>query len=227
MTPLPSSPSLLLESGFVILAILLVGSFALVTRSKRAAAIGAAWLLATGILGATGWLADFSGMPPRVILLFAPTALCVVVLAFTKFGARFAALPLSLLIGFQGFRVLVELLIYGAVREGVAPPQLTWGGLNYDIVFAISALFIFPIAFRLPRWCLLAWNAAGVLFLVWVVGVAVLSMPTTWQRLTPDNVWVAWFPFVWLPSVIVVSALFGHLVIFRKLLGSKEQEEPS
>lgn len=220
MTPLPANPSALLLSGFVVLSILLVGSFGLVTRSKRAAVTGAGWLLLTGILGATGWLADFSGTPPRAILLFVATALCVIVLAFTKFGARFAALPLSLLIGFQGFRVLVELLIHGAVREGIAPPQLTWGGMNYDILFAISALVIFPIAFRLPRWCILTWNAIGVLFLVWVVGVAVLSMPTTWQKLTPDNVWVTWFPFVWLPTVLVVSALFGHLVIFRKVLGS-------
>ena len=86
------------------------------------------------------------------------------------------------------------------------------------IVFGVSALFLFPIAFRLPRWTLLVWNTAGVFSLVWVVGVAVLSMPTAYQKLTPDNTWVAFFPFVWLPSVIVVSAIFGHLTIYRKLI---------
>ncbi len=220
MEPLPANPSYLLQTGFVILAILLVTSFAYVSRSKRALAIGVGWLLLTGLLAGLGLLADFSSMPPRIVLLIFPATIMAIGLAFTRFGRRFAALPLSLLIGFQGFRVLVELLIYGAVREGVAPPQLTWGGLNYDVLFSISALLLFPVAFRLPRWCLLAWNTLGLLLLIWVAGVAFLSMPTPHQQLTPDNVWVAWFPFVWLPTVIVVSALFGHLVIYRKLLGA-------
>jgi len=224
MAALPADPSYLLQAGFVILAILLVTSFAYVSHSKRALAVGVGWLLLTGLLAGLGLLADFSSMPPSIVLLISPAAIMAIALAFTRFGRRFAALPLSLLIGFQGFRILVELLIHGAVREGIAPPQLTWGGFNYDILFAISALLLFPVAFRLPRWCLLAWNTLGLLFLFWVVGVAVLSMPTPYQKLTPDSIWVAWFPFVWLPTVIVVSALFGHLVIYRKLLGTSPGE---
>jgi hypothetical protein len=214
----PTDPSLPLQAGFVVISLLLVASFAYVSRSKRAALVGAAWLALTGILAGMGFLADFSALPPRVVLVFAPAGLAAIILAFTRFGARFAALPLSVLIGFQAFRILVELLIHQAVREGIAPPQLTWGGWNYDIVLAISALFLFPIAFRLPRWAILTWNTAGILFLAWVVAIAVLSMPTAFQKLSPDNTWVAFFPFVWLPSVIVVSALFGHLAIYRKLI---------
>ena len=214
----PTDPSLPLQAGFVVISVLLVASFAGVSRSRRAALVGGVWLALTGILAGTGVLADFSPMPPRVVLVFAPAGLAAIVLAFSRFGARFADLPLSVLIGFQAFRILVELLIHQAVREGIAPPQLTWGGWNYDIILAISALFLFPIAFRLPRWTILAWNTAGVFFLAWVVGVAVLSMPAAFQRLTPDNTWVAFFPFVWLPSVIVASALFGHLAIYRKLM---------
>lgn len=214
----PTDPSFPLQAGFVVISFLLVASFAYVSRSKRAALVGAGWLAFTGILAASGALADFASMPPRVVLVFAPAGLTAVILAFSRFGAQFAALPLSVLIGFQGFRIMVELLIHQAVREGVAPPQLTWGGWNYDIVLAISALFLFPIAFRLPRWVILVWNTGGVLFLGWVVGVAILSMPTAFQKLTPDNTWVGFFPFVWLPSVIAVSALFGHLAIYRKLM---------
>jgi hypothetical protein len=214
----PTDPSLSLQAGFVVISILLIASFAYVSRSKRAALVGALWLAFTGLLAGVGILADFSPMPPRVVLVFAPAGLAAIVLAFSRFGAQFAALPLSVLIGFQAFRILVNLSIHQAVREGIAPPQLTWGGWNYDMVFGISALFLFPIAFRLPRWTILAWNTAGVFFLAWLVGVAVLSMPTAFQKLTPDNTWVAFFPFVWLPSVIVVSAIFGHLAIYRKLM---------
>ena len=31
------------------------------------------------------------------------------------------------------------------------------------------------------------------------------------------NVWVADPPFVWLPTVMVLTALAGHLLMFRKL----------
>ena len=34
------------------------------------------------------------------------------------------------------------------------------------------------------------------------------------------NVWVAMPPFVWLPTVLVVAALGGHIVIFRRLLAN-------
>jgi len=218
MATLPTDPSLPLQAGFVVISFLLIASFAYVSRSKRAALVGAGWLTLTGILAGSGALADFASMPPRVVFLFAPAGLAAIILAFSRFGARFAALPLSVLIGFQGFRIMVELLIHQAVREGIAPPQLTWGGWNYDIVLAISAIFLFPIAFRLPRWAILVWNTIGILFLGLIVGVAVLSMPTSFQKLTPDNTWVAFFPFVWLPSVIVISAVFGHLAIYRKLM---------
>jgi hypothetical protein len=33
----------------------------------------------------------------------------------------------------------------------------------------------------------------------------------------PANVWVTRPPFVWLPAVLVLAALLGHLVLFRRL----------
>jgi hypothetical protein len=57
----------------------------------------------------------------------------------------------------------------------------------------------------------------GLALLLWVVGVAALSFPTRFQLLRPDNTWVAYFPYVWLPSILVTTALLGHVVVFRKL----------
>jgi hypothetical protein len=31
------------------------------------------------------------------------------------------------------------------------------------------------------------------------------------------NVWITYAPFVWLPAVMVLAALAGHLLIFRAL----------
>ncbi len=61
-----------------------------------------------------------------------------------------------------------------------------------------------------------AWNVLGLLLLVNVVVVAILGTPPVRyfgeQHL---NVWVTYPPFVWLPAVMVLAALAGHLVIFR------------
>ena len=46
------------------------------------------------------------------------------------------------------------------------------------------------------------------------------SFPADMLLFGPErlNTWVAYAPFVWLPAVMVVCALIGHLVIWRKLL---------
>lgn len=38
--------------------------------------------------------------------------------------------PLRILIGLQGFRVLPEILLDLAFREGLAPIQMTWPGIH-------------------------------------------------------------------------------------------------
>jgi hypothetical protein len=35
------------------------------------------------------------------------------------------------------------------------------------------------------------------------------------------NTWVFYFPYVWLPTILVQAALFGHVVIFRRLLAER------
>jgi hypothetical protein len=50
------------------------------------------------------------------------------------------------------------------------------------------------------------------------VTIAVLSMPTPFRAYDgPPNVFVASVPFVWLPTVMVMAALLGHLLLFRRL----------
>ncbi|MEZ5323581.1 MAG: hypothetical protein R3F19_00730 [Verrucomicrobiales bacterium] len=219
MSPLPEQPSGLLQGGFIVLGILVVVMIAVAVRSWRLGLAGFGWLLFTGWIGHSGVLADFAATPPRIVFLFVPTLAGVCVWVFSRCGQRLIDLPLAVLIGYQAFRIPVEMLIHLAVREGVAPEQMTWTGLNLDIVTGVSALLVFPIAHRLPRWGILLWNSIGLGLLAWVVGVAVLSMPTTFQQLEPDNIWVAWFPFIWLPTIAVVAALAGHLAVFRKLSG--------
>lgn len=53
-----------------------------------------------------------------------------------------------------------------------------------------------------------------------VVGVAILATPR-FRYFGEDhlNTWVTYPPFVWLPSVMVLAAFAGHLLVFRVLAG--------
>ena len=63
-----------------------------------------------------------------------------------------------------------------------------------------------------------AWNVLGLALLLNVVVVAILSTPRfAYFGAERLNVWVTYVPFVWLPAVMVVAALAGHLVVFRAL----------
>ena len=215
--PLPGDPGLYLQMGFIVLPLAMLAGFGYVTRSRLSFLVGMLWALLCALIGFSGLLANFETLPPRIMFLFLLMVGGIAFLAFSRFGARLANLSLTLIVGFQAFRILVELLIHQAVIEGVAPPQMTWTGMNFDIVAGISALMLIPFAKRVPSVVLHLWNILGFGLLALVVGVAIMSMPTVFQQLEPDNVWVAYFPFIWLPTILVAFALLGHLVLFRKL----------
>jgi hypothetical protein len=63
-----------------------------------------------------------------------------------------------------------------------------------------------------------AWNILGLALLINVVSVAILGTPR-FRYFGEEhlNVWVTYPPFVWLPAVMVLAALAGHLLIFRAL----------
>jgi hypothetical protein len=60
---------------------------------------------------------------------------------------------------------------------------------------------------------------ALAVFLANIVTIAVLSLPLPFRRFPdpPANLLPLHFPAVWLPSFGVQAALFGHLLVFRKL----------
>lgn len=207
--------SMVLQTSMILLCVAVLAAVVAAIRNARANLLIVSWVTLTSAVAATGELAVFQ--PPRVALVLLPTLAFVFLLA-KKFGPQLAALPWGLLIGFQAFRIPVELIIHQAVLEGVAPPQLSWfPGWNQDLLTGISALLLAPVAHRLPKWALYGWNLMGLCLLCWVLAVAILSLPTPLQQFEQPNTWVAFFPYSGLPVVLVSTALLGHLVLFRKL----------
>lgn len=239
-SPLPI-PSASLAMGFILLPVALVA--ALVTGvatatlslgagarvARRHAAIAAAcavgWMALWWGAAESGWLGQFEATPPPFLLLAGSVVLLGIAIAVSPLGDRLArGLPLWALVGVQGFRVPLELLMHRAYVEGLMPVQMSYEGLNFDIVTGATALLLAAaLATRqVPRWIIAAWNVVGLLLLVNIVVIAVLSTPR-FQAFGPDrlNVWVTLVPFVWLPAVMVAAAWSGHLIVFRALVSRR------
>jgi len=185
-------------------------------------AIGAAaWLGATWAVAETGHLSRLDLNPPPFAALPVAIVALASLMAFTRFGTRLVdGLPLAALIGVQAFRFPLELLMHHAYSEGVMPYQMSYSGWNFDIVTGLTAL---PVAWAIHvglggRRLALAWNALGALLLLNIVVIAIASTPIV-GLFGPDllNTWVMFPPFVWLPTVMVVMALTGHLLVARAL----------
>jgi hypothetical protein len=186
--------------------------------------LGATWGLAS-----SGWLLDVEALPPRLIVVVGATTFVTCVLALSPIGARLATgLPVAWLIGYQGFRVPVELLLWKLSHESVMPQPMTFEGRNFDILTGISAIILGVVAARrpLPRSALLLWNVLGFALLAHVVFLAIAATP--YFPNYPGavrNTLVFTAPWIWLPCILVQAALFGHVLVFRRLLRPEPMPE--
>jgi hypothetical protein len=179
-----------------------------------------AWMALTGGLAASGLLARFDVRPPPMVFLFIGTLALGIALGVSRVGGRIAeSLPLHVLVLVQGFRLPLELVMHAAASEGTMPSVMSYSGYNFDIVTGASALLVGALLQRgAPRTLAYAWNALGAVLLLVIIGVALLSSPMV--RAFGDaqvNTWVAYVPFVWLPSILVACAIAGHIVVWRRL----------
>ncbi len=223
---------------FALLAVALVVAWpALVARAGRAlgappaqirrqvaltATVWLAMLVGSAALAASGVLRRWDAMPPPILLMLLGLLVLTLGLAASRAGAWLAqGLSYAWLIGLQAFRLPLELAMHAAAEAGLMPPQMTWTGLNLDVLTGATALLLAVTLTRtaVPRPVLVAWNAMGHVLLLVVATVGILSLPLPFRVFMnePANVWLTWLPFVWLPAVMVMSALFGHVVLWRKL----------
>jgi hypothetical protein len=200
-------------------AFLLDASGAVRSRSRLVLGLGL-WLAIPAALAASGLLADFDAMPPRVPLLIFPMAALTIVLASMRLGtAAGAGLSLGTIIGVQAFRIPLELVLHQLYTHGALPAEMTYAGRNFDVLSGLAALALWAWSKRapLPRALVWVWALGGLGLLINIVTLAVLSFPQPFGWYEPPNTIVAHWPWIWLPSVHVQLALFGHVVVLRTL----------
>ena len=197
--------------------------------SRRAAIVSAAaalaWMGITWAVARSGVLREWERTPPPFALLVLAILLLSASIAYSRVGRYLAlGLPLWVLVLVQGFRLPLELAMHAMYERGIMPPEMSYSGRNFDIVTGATAIVVAILVARgyAGRGLVAAWNVLGLALLVNVVVVAILGTPR-FRYFGDDhlNVWVTYPPYVWLPAVMVLAALAGHLVIFRALVLSR------
>jgi hypothetical protein len=193
-------------------------------RSGAAAAAIAGWMAITAAAALSGRLARFDMTPPPMAILILLVFVVSFAIGLGPIGRHLAAaVPLATLVGLQAFRLPLELVMHRAATLGIMPAELSYSGYNFDILTGAGALAL-ALAMRagvaVPRAVIWLWNMWGFWCLAVITAIAVSTSPMV-RAFGGDprhvNTFVLFFPYTWLPAVLVVVALAGHLIIGRAL----------
>lgn len=213
---------MLLTSLFILISLLSIALYYIGTgNDKRLLVLLILWFVYVALVSYSGLLIDTQARPPRFLLMMIPV-IALSVVAY-KLSAN-KKLQESSLIAIHALRIPVEIGLYRLFLWGKIPQLMTFEGVNFDIVFGVSALilllFRYLSASTLPPKLFRIWNYIGLLFLSIIVTVAILSSPLPIQLLAFEqpNVAVLIFPFTFLPALIVPLVLLTHF----HLLGIKD-----
>jgi hypothetical protein len=176
-------------------------------------------------LAASGLLARVGVQPPALAVL---TVVTQALLLWHALGPRGALVAqhagLLALVLLQAFRLPLELLMLHAAQVGVMPVEFSMVGYNFDVVTGAMALPLGLLLWRrtpLPPLLVWLWNLWGMACLLVIVGLALATSPNLaffGNEPAHLSLWVLRFPYVWLPVLLVGVAVYGHVIVTRKLL---------
>ena len=186
------------------------------------------WLALVTLLTQVGVFADPLALPPRV--LFLPLAAFIamaLVLRTTAARRLIAVVPRHWPIAAQTFRVGVELVLFAYYTAGRAPEQITFAGRNFDVLVGASAPIVAWLLAtgRVGRGWAIGWNIAGLVVLANTVVTVVTSAPgplhLDWDG--PPLTAITEWPVVWLPALLMPTAVFLHVVSLRQMLAAQSK----
>lgn len=185
------------------------------------------WLILQAVIGMSGFYLQTAALPPRIIAFGVLPAL-VLIVSYLIFARKnfVERLPLRFLTFIHTIRIPVELVLWWLFQQKLVPQIMTFEGRNFDILAGITAPIVAWLAFRggkVNKTLLIVWNVFALALLFNIVITAILSFPFPFQQLAFDqpNRAILYFPFNWLPTVVVPVVLFSHLISLWKLLKNK------
>lgn len=181
------------------------------------------WLIFQAMMSLGGFYLKTDVIPPRLLLFGFIPAFLTIILFFVLFHQNFIEkLSLKVLTLLHVIRIPVEIVLFWLFEQKLIPQLMTFEGRNFDILSGITAPFVYWFAFRggkTNRPLLIIWNLVALGLLVNIVTNAILSFPFPFQQFAFDqpNRAVLYFPYVWLPTIIVPLVLFSHLIALWQL----------
>jgi hypothetical protein len=181
------------------------------------------WMILTAMLSIGGFYSQFEYVPPRVAVFGILPSLLLIAVLFVFFRTFIDRLSLKLLTLLHIIRIPVELVLLWLFQAGLIPQIMTFEGRNFDVLSGISAPIVYFIVFRrrtVNRTALIVWNLITLGLLLNIAIIANLSFPSPMQHFGLDqpNIGLTYFPFIWLPVIIVPIVLFAHLASLWQLL---------
>jgi hypothetical protein len=188
-------------------------------------AVFSAIALMGGLASHFNLFSNTATQPPLFVLVEFVLFVGFVSFANSRAGLALAlSLPWKVLIGLQVFRLPLELLMLRAALVGIMPQEFSMLGYNFDVLSGIfSLLLLIYIANKptAPLALLWVWNLFGMSCLAGIAVLAVLTSPNVHAfGDAPEhiNTWVLYFPYAYLPLLLVNFAVFGHVLATRKIL---------
>ena len=186
------------------------------------------WLFLTATLALGGFYQKTETLPPRIFLFAVFPALLLIILLFIFFRKPFIEkLPLKVLTLLSIVRIPVEIVLLWLFQNNLVPQAMTFEGRNFDILSGITAPIIYWLAFRngqTNRSLLIIWNFFALILLFNIVITAFLAVPSPIQQIALEqpNRAVMFFPFIWLPALVVPIVFFSHLASLWQLFFRKQ-----
>lgn len=222
----------LLQLAFVIITITVSIVFYIASKkSKRALIIILVIMLVQGLLAFFNF---YSAQPLqlfKVPMIMAPSFLLIIYTLVSKPGKKFIKmLDLRTLTILHTIRIPVELVLLMLFTYKAIPEVMTFEGRNFDILAGLTAPLIYFLAFKkdiLGPKGLLIWNilSLGLLINIIVHALFSLELPIQQFGLDQPNRAILYFPYVWLPTVVVPIVFFSHCAAIQRLLKMKLQDE--
>jgi hypothetical protein len=203
--------------------------------AKLKKSYGLVFLAAMFILVGLNLVGDSIGIFARVDILppaFVVMNVVILVLVFSiglgylgQLGDLLVKLlSIQTLVSLQIFRLPLEMLMLRASYLGIMPMEFSLLGYNFDVMTGFGGLLLTIYAAwkeAPPKMLIWFWNVMGILLLMVIAVLAALTSPNLHAfgaDLNHINSWVLFFPYALLPSVLVSLAVFGHILLTRKLL---------
>lgn len=218
---------------FIVIAIITVIWFYFAHKSKIFLGGALLWIALQTYLSTSGFYHDFSSMPPKIFLSFAPTLILMIVLFSTKKGKEFIqSINLRTITYMSVIRIPVEIVLALLFHNGVISIWQTFEGSNFDILSGITAPIFAYMVFDKKTWSkqlLLIWNIVCLILLLTIVMISILAAPSPLQQIAFDqpNLAISYFPFILLPSVVVPIVIFSHWVSIVRLRKEIKEEKLS